>query len=112
MKQGEVMASIITKLKNKQQKYTVESIINAVLPDQHEEDEREIVTDIIFQLSRISVLKEVIDNDLISYFTLSVFYRQHLNAAPQTASIKLCYQALFPNGYQKAEQITMFHEAN
>lgn len=106
MTKGEQLASIIQKLRGKQNAYRIDQIAEAAKTGLDE----------IYFLHEAKVLiqKTVIDEDfgMQFYYALSPFYRQYLKDAPQTEAVKECYQILFPEGDKEAVQTELFSELN
>lgn len=109
MTKGQLMASIITKLRGKQNAYTIDAIIESMQNDSR-------VKDIIFDLKDLGVLVQTEDvtremGDIVGiqfYYALSPFYRQYLKNAPQTEAVKECYEILFPEGNKEVIQGDLF----
>lgn len=112
MTKGQLMACIITKLRGKQHKYTIEQIINSLTNEHSTNSDREKVKNALFSLKEKQILKEStdggIDEDAVFYYALSPFYRQYLVKAHQTDSVKECYQILFPEGDKELVQGDLF----
>lgn len=102
MTKGEQLASIIQKLRGKQNAYRIDQIAEAAKTGLNE----------IYFLHEAKVLeqKTVIDEDfgMQFYYALSPFYRQYLKDAPQTAAIVECYSILFPNEEKELVQGDLF----
>ena len=119
MTKGEQLASIIQKLREKQNAYMFEAIAESVLTDPTMLDITSLAND-VFQLIDIKVLNRTEltnknpDGSLSvqSFYSLSPFYRNYLKDAPQTAAIVECYQILFPEGDKEAIQTELFSELN
>ena len=115
MTKGEQLASIIQKLRGKQNAYTFEAIAESVLTAPTMLDITSLAN-AVFQLIDIKVLNRTEltnknpDGSLSvqSFYSLSPFYRQYLKDAPQTAAIVECYSILFPNEEKELVQGDLF----
>ena len=109
MTKGQLLASIIMKLRGKQNAYTIDSIIESMSNDSK-------VKDLVFDLKNLGALEQIKEvtrdmGDIVGiqfYYTLSPFYVQSLEAAAQTESIKECIEIVNHIWEHKVEQIELF----
>lgn len=113
MKKAEIMALIITKLRGKQNAYTVFQISQSIA---NLSDDTDLIAETFHFLTKEKIILSVVKikevesvNEIEgTFYYLSEFYRQALKESPQTESIIECRKILFPEGEKEIIQTELF----